>query len=253
MLRATFTARACRPARRTRTPRSKTSCLTFSVARCPTDSRCGKCVRLSPGILQNHTVVGVLICTSMHSFHAWIVSDLIDKYRDGCAIIYRFHHCMADGISMLKILRTALEPVDASSSATKATPVVTGPSAHANASSKSPASSSATADAATKSSSGTSAIKRTRTGLCERVSIFFGAFSKLLLLAADPITALRSATCLPSFGSRKARWLEPYIEVRSSCNFVMPCMLRALASADFHLLASGFVRFVTYIVLCLRS
>jgi diacylglycerol O-acyltransferase len=165
----------------------------------------------------------------MHSFRAWIVSDLIEKYRDGCAIIYRFHHCMADGISMLKILRTALEPVDAPTSATKAKPVVAEPSVSANASSKSLAPSSATATAATKSSSGASAIKRTRTGLCERVSIFFGAFSKLLLLAADPITALRSATCLPSFGSRKARWLEPYIEVRSSCNFVMLCMFRGFS------------------------
>jgi hypothetical protein len=32
------------------------------------------------------------------SLCAVLAPDLIEKYRDGCAIIYRFHHCMADGI-----------------------------------------------------------------------------------------------------------------------------------------------------------
>jgi hypothetical protein len=133
---------------------------------------------------------------------------------------------------MLKILRTALEPIDAAPTAAtktaalptlKTMPAAAAPAVTANAS-KSPAPSASSAStsassSASSSSSGASAIKRTRTGLCERVTIFFGAFAKLLLLAADPITALRSATCLPSFGSRKARWLEPYIEV---CDSRMP-------------------------------
>lgn len=35
----------------------------------------------------------------------------VQRYRGGSVIIYRFHHCMADGIAMLRIILAALDPL----------------------------------------------------------------------------------------------------------------------------------------------
>lgn len=106
-------------------------------------------------------------------------------YKNGCGIIYRFHHCVADGVAMLRIILSALDRIPVNKVSTE----IEG------------------------SKSVNNRKRKNNPGLWMMFLTGFYAFKKLLLQPTDPISILRPKLPIELETKRSVRWLEHPIEL----------------------------------------
>eukprot|EP00455_Lapot_gusevi_P053217 TRINITY_DN825_c0_g1_i1.p1 TRINITY_DN825_c0_g1~~TRINITY_DN825_c0_g1_i1.p1 ORF type:complete len:477 (+),score=126.02 TRINITY_DN825_c0_g1_i1:88-1518(+) len=109
---------------------------------------------------------------------------LLRPYKKGSVVLFRFHHCLADGIAMMRVILSALEPVPLAIQEQKSdsAPAAAPPQVEKK--------------------------EKKRESRLQMFSSLMRSVARLLLLPADPITCLRAAKPMAPLDPRVAAWTD---------------------------------------------